>query len=140
MIAFLNLTCGKPPEATLFAKVLSPSLAIWISTVTFFKLDEVCGREGSVFLSDAGHVGARVENPRVLSGVAFLEEDDICFDALTVRRERTARQTQDRMNVAILHQYLENFARLALEQAVVRKHDCGTAAGFQNCQDVLQEV
>jgi hypothetical protein len=42
--------------------------------------------------------------------------------------------------IAILHENLEHLARLAFEQAVVREHDGGTAAGFQDSQDVLQEV
>jgi len=45
-----------------------------------------------------------------------------------------------RMHVAIVHQYLEHLARLTLKQAVIRKHDGGPAAGFQDSQNVLQEV
>ena len=56
------------------------------------------------------------------------------------RRERAARQTQHRVQVAVLHQNLEDFARLALEQTVVRQHHRGSPARLQSVHDVLYEV
>ena len=71
---------------------------------------------------------------------AFLKEDDVGLHALAVRRERAARQAQDGVQVAVLHQNLEDLAGLALEQAVVRQHHRGASAGLEHRQDVLDEV
>ena len=102
-------------EATFLAQVLSFTSPVRIVAVTFFKLGEVRGREWPIFLCDARDVRARVKYPSVFSRIAFLKEDDVRLDALTVWRERPARQTQYGMHVAIVHQYLEHLARLAFE-------------------------
>ena len=44
------------------------------------------------------------------------------------------------MQVAVLREDLEDLAGLVGEQAVVRQHDGGPAAGLQDGQDVLEEV
>ncbi len=98
------------------------------------------GRQRSVLLGDAGDVGAGVVDPDVLGRLALGEEDDVGLDALAVRRERAARQPQDGVQVAVLHQNLEHLAGLVGEQAVVGQHDRGPAAGLQDRQDVLEEV
>src|SRR6266705_1395319 len=107
-----RLFCLSQSNSQALAQILSLTLPVWISAVTVFKLGEVSGRERPVFLRDSRHIGTRVEDPCVLGRVAFLEEDNVCLDALTVRRECPARQTQDRMHVAIVHQYLKHLARL----------------------------
>ena len=71
---------------------------------------------------------------------AFLEEDHVRFHALAVRRECAARQAQDGVQVAILHENLEDFAGLALEKTVVRQHHRGASAGLERGQDVLDEI
>ncbi len=71
---------------------------------------------------------------------AFLEEDDVGFHALAVGSEGAARQAQDGVEVAVLHEDFEDFARFAFEEAIVRKHDSGTAARFEDIHAVLHEV
>ena len=44
------------------------------------------------------------------------------------------------MQRAVLHENLEDFAGLVLEEAVVRQHDRGASAGLERGEDVLDEV
>ena len=69
-----------------------------------------------------------------------MKEDDVGFHALAVGRERAARQAQDGVQVAVLHEHLEHLAGLALEQAVVRQDHRGASAGLEDGEDVLDEV
>src|SRR5207249_9878269 len=57
-----------------------------------------------------------------------------------VRRERTARQSQDRVDVAVLHQNFEHFTSLAFKQAIIWQDDSGAPAGLERSQDVLKEI
>ena len=98
------------------------------------------GRERAVFLGDARDIGAGIEDPDVLGGPAFLEEDDIGFYALAVRGERAARQAQDGVQVAILHEDFKNLSGLVLKEAVVRENYGSPSSGFQNVHYVLDEV
>ena len=43
-----------------------------------------------------GGVPAGIINPHIFGGTAFRAEHDVGFYALTVRRERASRQSQDR--------------------------------------------
>ena len=44
------------------------------------------------------------------------------------------------MQVAVLHQNLEDLAGFAFEKAIVRQDHGSAAAGFQRAEDVLNEV
>ena len=72
----------------------------------------------------------RASKIQTFSVASLLQEDDIGFHALAVRRERAARQAQDGVQVAVLHENLKHLAGLALEQAVVRQHQRGAAFVF----------
>ena len=90
------------------------------------------------------HVGPQVVDPQRLRPRLFLgglgvEEQDVGLHALGI--EDASRQSQQRVNVALLQQVAAHrFAGPALEQHVVR-HDDGTAAvDFEQRLDVLHEV
>ena len=68
------------------------------------------------------------------------EEDDVGLDPLAVGREGAARQAEHGVQVAILGDDLEDFARLIGEEAVVGQHHRGPTAGLEDRQDVLDEV
>lgn len=82
----------------------------------------------------------RVEDPDVLRRIALLKKDDVGFHALAIWRKRAARQTENRVQIAVLHHDLEHFAGLVFKKTVVGQHYGGAAAGFQDRQDVLNEV
>ena len=137
-----NLGRVEATEAAGLAQVfaLRLALAVRVGAVALLELGEVLRAERSVLLRDARDVAPRVEDPDILSRTAFLEEDHVRLHSLAVRSERAARQSQDRVQVAVLHQDLEDLARLALEQTVVRQHHRGSPARLQRVDDVLHEV
>ncbi len=94
----------------------------------------------TVFLGDSRDIGAGIEDPDVFGGSAFLEEDDIGFYALAVRGECAARQAQDRVQVAVLHEDFKNLSGLVLKEAVVRQDDRSPSSGFEDVHDMLNEI
>ena len=97
-------------------------------------------RKWAIFLGDARHIGPRIENPGRFCRCAFLKENHVRFHALAVRSECAARQPQNGVQIAILHQNLEHFAGFAFKEAVIRQHHRGASAGLQRGEHVLHEV
>ena len=73
-------------------------------------------------------------------GKPLLEEDDVRLHAGAVGREGPARQAQDRMQVAVLHEDFEDLAGLVFEEAVVRQDDAARPPSFRMFMHVLDEV
>src|ERR1700730_10185886 len=96
--------------------------------------------ERSVLFSDAENIRPRVENPRLLRRATLLEENDVCFNALTIGGESSARQTQYRMQSAVLHDDLEYFTCLVLQETVVRQQNRSSATGFQDVYYMLNKI
>src|ERR1700730_11203611 len=94
----------------------------------------------AILLCDTWHIRTAIEDPDFLRWATLLEEDDVCLHALTVRSERATRQTQDGVQIAILHQNFEYFTCFAFEKTVVRQNNCGAAAGFQSVHHVLHKI
>src|SRR5664280_2863764 len=109
----------------------SLALSVGVLAVCFFKFCKVILGQRAIFLGDAGHVGAGIEYPDILRRIALLEEDDVCLDALAVWGECPARQAQDSMQVAILHENFEYLARLVFKQTVVRQNHRGSTAWLE---------
>ena len=70
--ALLDLAACETAEAAHLAEVFAFAQAVRVGAVALLELGEVLRGERAVLLGDAGHVGARVENPDVLGGSAFL--------------------------------------------------------------------
>src|SRR6266852_535984 len=81
-----------------------------------------------------------IEDPNFLCWAALLEKDDVCLHALAVRSERAARQTQDGVQIAILHQDFEYFACFAFEKTIVREHHCSASTGLERVHYVLDKI
>src|ERR1700722_2452294 len=89
--------------------------AVRVFAVTPLEILKVYLGEGSVLFCDPRYIGTSVKDPYFLGRTALLEKDYVCFHALAVRRESSARQSQDSVQVAILHKDLEYLACLAFE-------------------------
>ena len=140
VVAFLDLAQVEFAKAPVDSEIAAVAAAVGIGAVAGFELGEMGGGEGAFFLGDAGHVRAGVEDPRVFRAKAFLEEDDVGFYALAVGGESAARQAQDGVKIAILHEDFEDLTRFAFEEAIVGKYNGGPAAGLENVHAVLHEV
>ena len=128
------------PEAALFTEILATTPAVGIIAVTLLEFCKVLRRQWSLFLGNARDIGAGIEDPYILCGIALLEKNDIGLHALTVRGKGASRQTQDRVEAAILHKDLKDLARLVFKEAVVRQDHGGTASGLQDVHDMLDKV
>src|SRR5690606_6668911 len=81
-----------------------------------------------------------VVHPNLARGTPLREEDDVGFGTRRIRVEGAARAPQDRMDVGVLHQNLEDLTGFVCEQYVVGDNDGRSATGLENCQYVLEEV
>src|SRR2546423_244074 len=100
----------------------------------------MCCCERPIFFGDLRHIGARVEDPSPFGCAPLRKEDDVGLGSFAIWTECAARQSEDRVKVAVLHQNLKDIARLIRKQDIVWNDDCGPATWFENCQHVLKKV
>ena len=96
-------------------------------------------------LAEGGHVGAKIIEPDFL-GIAFIalstrEEQHIRLNALCIKN--ASRQTQNGMQITLLHQVLTNALTIAIgKKYVIREHDrsAGITGSIQAAIDMLEKV
>ena len=77
--------------------------------------------------------------PRCFAGRLLVEEENVGFHALRI--EQAGRQTQERVDLALVQQLAaDGLACAAFEEHVVRHHDRRPAVLLQQGFDVLEEV
>ena len=115
--------------------------AVGFLAVAFFELGKVLQGQRRSF-AKLRHVGPQVVDPSLfrIAGFRFAsgEEQHVGLHALSV--ENPGRQSQDRMQVALVHQVSTDLGADAFfKQNVVRQNDGSSATGFESAINVLQE-
>src|SRR5262249_669330 len=96
--------------------------------------------ERAVFFGDAWNVGSCIVDPDIFGWIAFGEENHVGFSARAVRTKGAVWQAEDGVQFAVFGKNFKNIAGLIGEEAVIRNHNSGATARFENRHNMLDKV